>query len=193
MGNSFSFRLLQKMGMDFSEGEYGNISFSFLFKRFFIRMRNSFLLKYCMHSVILSPFNYRKIRPMLWRWMGVKVGKRVFIGFEVLLDTTYTRLIEIEDGVHIANRCILLCHQRNLSNYHIGDDYAKLPYRKGKIILRKGCLIGINSVIMPGVEIGEGAIVGSCSLVTKDVPAWTIAAGSPAKVIKQIAHKKEEL
>jgi acetyltransferase-like isoleucine patch superfamily enzyme len=189
MANSFSYRLLQKLGMDFSEGEYGNISFFFLIKRFFIRMRNSFLLKYCMHSVIFSPFNYRRIRPMLWRWMGVKVASRVFIGYEVLLDTTYAHMIMIEEGVHIANRCILLCHQRDLKDYVVGMEYSKLPYRKGTIVLRKGCLIGMNSVIMPGVEIGEGAIVGTCSLVTKDVPAWTIVAGSPAKVIKKVPEE----
>ena len=41
-------------------------------------------------------------------------------------------------------------------------------------------------MIMPGVTIGEGAIVGAGSLVTKDIPAWTIAMGRPAKVIKVV-------
>jgi len=44
---------------------------------------------------------------------------------------------------------------------------------------------------MPGVTIGEGAIVGAGSLVTKDIPAWTIAAGRPAKVIKEIPKRKD--
>ena len=47
----------------------------------------------------------------------------------------------------------------------------------------------MNSMIMPGVTIGEGAIVGAGSLVTKDVPAWTIATGRPAKVVKEIPKK----
>lgn len=42
---------------------------------------------------------------------------------------------------------------------------------------------------MPGVTIGEGAVVGAGSLVTKDVPAWTIAAGTPAKVIKELKKR----
>jgi len=96
------------------------------------------LLKYCMYSVILSPLNYRKIRPILWRWMGAKVGKDCFIGYEVWVDMTNTNLIEMEDHVHITNRCLLLCHQRDLSNYFVGDDYAKLGYIKNKILPQKG-------------------------------------------------------
>ncbi len=60
---------------------------------------------------------------------------------------------------------------------------------KNKIFLKKGCLIGMGSMILPGVTIGEGAIVGAGSLVTKDIPAWTIVAGRPAKVIKEIPRR----
>ena len=72
----------------------------------------------------------------------------------------------------------------------MGDDYAKLQYNKAKIVLKKGCSIGMNSMIMPGVTIGEGAIIGANSLVTKDIPAWTIATGSPAKVVKEIPKRQ---
>lgn len=186
---SFSYRLLKKIGLNFSEEEYGNVSLWKIFVSALKHIRNAFILKYCMYSVLLSPINYRKIRPILWRWMGAKVGKNCFIGYEVWVDMTNTHLIEIEDHVHIANRCLLLCHQRDLSNYHIGDDYAKLKYNKSKIVLKKGCLIGMNSMILPGVTVGEGAIVGAGSLVTKDIPPWTIATGRPAKVVKKIESR----
>jgi len=186
---SKTFRLLKKIGLNFSEDEYGQVSFGKMIKTALKHVRNAFLLKYCMYSVLLSPINYRKIRPMVWRWMGAKVGKDCFIGYEVWVDMTNTHLVELEDHVHIANRCLLLCHQRDLSDYYIGDDYAKLGYHKKKIILKKGCLIGMNSMIMPGVTVGEGAIVGAGSLVTKDVPAWTIATGRPAKVVKHIPQR----
>ncbi|MDD4527209.1 MAG: acyltransferase [Candidatus Margulisbacteria bacterium] len=187
---SLTYRLLRSLGLNFSEEEYGQISLWRMFVSGLRHIRNAFLLKYCMYSVLLSPLNYRKIRPVLWRWMGAKVGKDCFIGYEVWVDMTNTHLIEMEDHVHIANRCLLLCHQRDLSDYHISDDYAKLSYNKRKIILKKGCLIGMNSMIMPGVTIGEGAIVGAGSLVTKDIPAWTIATGRPAKVVKEITPRK---
>lgn len=46
--------------------------------------------------------------------------------------------------------------------------------------------IGMNCIILKGVTIGEGAIVGAGSVVTKDVPAWTVVAGNPAKVVKTL-------
>jgi galactoside O-acetyltransferase len=45
--------------------------------------------------------------------------------------------------------------------------------------------IGFNVSVLAGVTIGEGAIVGACSIVTKDVPAWTVAAGNPARLIRE--------
>ncbi len=186
---STTYKILRLIGLNFSEDEYGQVSLWEMIRSALKHIRNAILLKYCMYSVILSPLNYRKIRPILWRWMGAKIGKDCFIGYEVWVDMTNTELIEMEDHVHIANRCLLLCHQRDLSDYHIGDDYAKLGYHKRKIVLKKGCLIGMNSMVMPGVTIGEGAIVGAGSLVTKDIPAWTIATGRPAKVVKQITAR----
>ena len=188
---SRSYRLLKFIGLNFSEEEYGQVNLLIIFKSTLKHIRNAFLLKYCMYSVLLSPLNYRKIRPILWRWMGAKVGKNCFIGYDVWVDMTNTRLVEIEDNVHIANKCLLLCHQRDLSDYFIGDDYAKLGYNRKKIVLKKGCLIGMGSTIMPGVTIGEGAIVGAGSFVTKDLPAWTIAVGRPAKVLKHIKKRDD--
>lgn len=190
MSTSLTYRFLKKIGLNFSEEEYGNVTFWMLIKKLFIRVRNSFLLKYCMYSVILSPINYRLIRPKLWRMMGCKIGKDVFIGYEVLIDASNAHLIEVGDRAHITNRCLLLCHQRDLKNYYRGDDSAKLPYKKGKIIIGKGVMIGMDTIIMPGVTIGDGSIIGAGSMVTKDIPSWKIATGRPARVVKSIKEKE---
>ncbi|MBR6243974.1 hypothetical protein IKR20_00195 [bacterium] len=50
----------------------------------------------------------------------------------------------------------------------------------------------MGTIICPGVTVGEGAIVGAGSVVTKDIPAWSIAVGNPARVIKQIPEKRKE-
>ena len=50
-------------------------------------------------------------------------------------------------------------------------------------------MIGMETMIMPNVTIGDGAIIGAYSLVSKSIPAWTIATGRPAKVVKQIAER----
>ena len=186
------FRFMRFLGLNFAEEEYGQISLFGAMHRAYLGFRNAFLLKYCMYSVLLGSFNYSKIRPLLWRKMGAEVGKNCFIGYEVWIDVTNSDLIELEDHVFVATRCLLLCHQRNLSHYYVGDDSAELPYRKNKIVLKKGCHIGMGTIICPGVTVGEGAIVGAGSVVTKDIPAWSIAVGNPARVIKQIPEKRKE-
>jgi len=62
--------------------------------------------------------------------------------------------------------------------------------KKGKILLKKNCKIGANSVIMPGVTIGENSVVGALSFVNKDVPANVVAFGTPIKVIRKL--RKDE-
>ena len=187
---STTYKVLKKAGLNFSEGEYGRISFWGAFKRALRNFRNSILLKYCMYSVILAPLNYRLLRPKLWRVMGCKVGKNVFIGYEVWMDIGNTSLIEIEDGVHITNRCLILCHQRDSKNYFRGDDSGKLPYRKEKVTLKRGCMLGMGTIVLPGVTIGEGSLVAAGSVVATDIPAWTVAAGTPARVIREIKERE---
>ena len=108
------------------------------------------------------------------------------------IDSGHADMIIIEEHAHIAGGVRILCHQRNLHNYYVGDDYAKLGYIVKPVVLKKGCLVGMESFVMPGVTIGEGAIVGAGSLVTHDIPAWTIATGRPAKVVKEIPNRSME-
>ncbi|MBO7287940.1 MAG: acyltransferase [Bacteroidales bacterium] len=189
---SLTFRMLRLLGLNYSEEEYGQVSLWNVIKRVAKTYRDGFLLKYMMNSWLLSPISPRKLRPWVLRKIGCKVGKDVFIGDSVKVDSGHADLIYIGDHAHITGGCRLLCHQRDLSNYYVGDDAAKLPYRLGEIHIGKGCMIGMESLIMPGVTIGDGAIVGAFSLVTKDIPAWTIATGRPAKVVKQIPQRDNQ-
>lgn len=186
---SLTYRFLRFIGLNYSEKEYGNVSIVRVFCQFWKNMYHALLLS-MMNWVILEPINPRMLRPFLLRCLGCKVGKGVFIGDHVVVDENHADHIILDDHVHIASGTRLLCHQRDLSNYCVGDDYAKLGYKLGIIHLKKGCLVGMESFVMPGVTIGEGAIVGAGSLVTKDVPAWTIATGRPAKVVKQIPTRE---
>jgi acetyltransferase-like isoleucine patch superfamily enzyme len=190
---SLSYRMLRRMGLNFSKEEYGQISLLELITSGLKHIRNAILLKYCMYSIIFSPLNYRRIRPLLWRWMGAKVGNDCFIGYEVWADMTHMQLITLEDHVHITTRCLLLCHQRNIDNYYRGDDASALPYHKKRIVLKKGCMLGMGTIVMPGVTVGEGCIVGAGSLLTHDIPPWTVAVGCPAKVIKHIFPRQGNL
>ena len=188
---SRTYRFIRFLGINLSEADYGDISLGKAIRRTLGEIWNSLLLKYCMYSALLAPLNYRIIRPALWRWMGAKVGRNCYIGYEVYIDLNNADLIEIEDNVHIDERCHLLCHKRDLTEYFYGEDYSRLGYKKGKIHICKGCSIGTQSFIMPGVTIGEGAIVGAGSLVTKDVPPYSIVVGRPAKLLRMIPSRIE--
>ena len=195
MGNnkySFTYRVLRRVGFHYSEEEYGNVSLWQVIKRVHKTYRDSFLMKYVMNSWLLSPFLPRRVRPWVLKKTGCHIGKGCFIGDNVRIDTGHSDMITIEDGVSIAGGSRLLCHQRDFTDYFVGSDYLKLGYTIKPIVLKKGCLVGMESFVMPGVTIGEGAIVGAGSLVTKDVPAWTIATGRPAKVVKQIPKRETE-
>lgn len=189
---SLTYRFLRFIGLNYSEEEYGQVSLWQVFKRTLKTYKDSFLLKFGMESWLLSPLLPRKIRPAILRSIGCHIGKNVFVGDHVRIDSGHADLIYIGDHSHITGGCRLLCHQRNLIHYRVGDDAAKLPYKLGKISIGKGVMIGMESLIMPGVTIGDGAIIGAYSLVTKDIPAWTVATGRPAKVVKQIPKREEK-
>jgi acetyltransferase-like isoleucine patch superfamily enzyme len=188
---SLTFRILRGLGFNYSEEEYGDVSLWKVFCKFFVNIRLKFL-EGMLDWSILEPIEPRKLRPFILRRMGCKVGKGCFMGDYVRIDTSHPDMITIEDNVSIASGSRLLCHQRDFSDFCIGDDYMKLGYVVKPIVLKKGCLVGMESFVMPGVTIGEGAIVGAGSLVTKDIPAWSIAAGRPAKVLKQIPKRESE-
>lgn len=185
---SLTFRLLRGLGFNYSEEEYGDVSVWRVFCKFFGNIRLK-ILEGMLDWSILEPIEPRFLRPFILRRMGCKVGKGCFIGDYVRVDTSHTDMIIIEDSVSIASGSRLLCHQRDFSDYCVGDDYMKLGYTVKPIHLKKGCLIGMESFVMPGVTVGDGAIIGAGSLVTKDIPAWTIAAGRPARVVKEIPKR----
>ena len=182
---SLTFKLLRRLGFNYSEEEYGQVSLCRVIKQFF---KNIYLkqLQNMMDWAILEPLAPRKLRPSLMRRMGCKVGKGCFIGDHVRIDQSHADMITLEDSVSVASGTRLLCHQRDFTHYFVGSDYMKLGYTIKPILLKKGCLVGMESFVMPGVTVGEGAIVGAGSLVAKDIPDWTVAVGRPAKVVRDI-------
>lgn len=185
---SLTYRFLCILGFHYPVEDYGDISLMSVIGQAFTNMHHRHLCK-LMNSTMLEPFNPRKLRPRILRKLGATVGKDVFIGEFVRPDLNHCDLITIEDGVHIAADVRLLCHKKDLSQYRVDDVYGQQPYKYGPIHLCKNCAIGTGTLVMPGVTVGEGAIVGAGSLITKDIPAWTLAIGRPAKVVKEIPKR----
>lgn len=187
---SATYKILRILGFNYSEEEYGDVRLLRVIKQVFGNIYRKFLEK-MMDWSILAPFCPRKLRPWLLRRMGCHVGKNVFIGDYVHVDLNHANLIYIDDYAHITAGCRLLCHQRDLKNYRVGDNAANFGYRLGEIHIGKGVMVGMESMIMPGVNIGDGAVIGARSVVLKDVPTYTVAMGSPAKVVKEIAKRSD--
>ena len=76
---------------------------------------------------------------------------------------------------------------RNGQNFIEHKDWSVVNSKPIKIC--DDAWIGMNVIILKGVTIGEGAVVGAGSVVTKDVPAWTVVAGNPAKVVKELKER----
>ncbi|MFX1474421.1 MAG: acyltransferase [Promethearchaeota archaeon] len=119
-----------------------------------------------------------RARRALFRLTGAKIGKDCHIALWSRLDPMLPDLVEFEDDSGVGIGCTLLTHS-------IIDTGNRMTFYYGPIKLCRWSRVGANSTVMPGVTIGEGAIVGVGAVVTEDVPPWTIVAGVPAKVIKK--------
>ena len=183
---TLTFRLLHKLHLIEDEEKHGRINPFTLMAFAFGTLWRRFIFNYAYKAYIFEFAYKHHLRPAIWRSLGCKVGKNVHIGHGVRIDFGNANRITVEDDVVIANGVTMWCHRRDMSGYRVGMKAVNLPAKYGDIHLGKGCYIGLNATIMPGVHIGEGAVIGSCALVTKDIPAWTVAAGVPAKVIKTI-------
>lgn len=184
--SSLTFKILRGMHLISDEDKHGNISLLGAIGYTFKTVWKLILYKYCYSSFILEPLNFRKIRASCWRKIGCKIGCNVRIGHSVVLDYGNAELIEIGDNVSITDGCILLCHRKNISSYKKGMNSADLPFIHAPIRLENGVNLGKGTIVMPGVTIGEGSVIGAGAVVTKNIPAWCVAAGVPAKVIKEL-------
>lgn len=112
-------------------------------------------------------------KPTKWNWLvlypeGLMLGAHTDIGAYTLLVAKHG--IEIAENVQIGSHCAIY-------------SFSTIDDTQGKVTLKKNCRIGTHSSIMPGVTVGENAIVGAYSFVTKDVPPHSTVVGVPARLL----------
>lgn len=122
------------------------------------------------------------LRKWMQRCRGVKIGKNVHWGTNVIVDYPYPNFVIVEDGASLSGNDYILTHSKPLKYHQACSESYVAP-----VIIHKHAWIALNVTILPGVEIGEGSIVSAGSVVSKDVPAFTVASGNPAKVVADIA------
>ncbi len=123
---------------------------------------------------------------------SVQIGDNTFIGGSKLICS---KKITIGNDVLIAWGCTIVDHNSHAIQFSLRKNDV-LEWMKSKkdwkyveqkeIVICDKSWIGFDSIILKGVKVGEGGIVGAGSVVTKDVPPWTIVGGNPARIIREI-------
>ncbi|QHQ80595.1 heptaprenylglyceryl phosphate O-acetyltransferase [Bacillus subtilis] len=111
-------------------------------------------------------------------FLRMKVGKQTSFALMVMPDTMFPEKISVGTNTIIGYNTTILAHE-----------YLIHEYRIGKVLIGDEVMIGANTTILPGVKIGDGAVVSAGTLVHKDVPAGAFVGGNPMRII----YTKEEM
>ena len=133
------------------------------------------------------------LEPGCWLTLGpearIEIGKECFLNRGTMLAASSK--IEIGDYVMFANGCFI----GDAAHRHDDPDtpITRQGFEPGRPVkIGSNVWFGVNCAVTGGVEIGDRAVIGANSVVTRDIPPGTVAAGAPAKVIKEIEFKPSE-
>lgn len=119
----------------------------------------------------------------------ISIGKNVIIRPQTMLFADprdeENGSITIEDHVMVGSGVHIYVANHKFHNFDTPIIYQG-HYNAKEVVLKEGCWVGANCTLLPGVTIGKNSVVGAGSVVTKSVADFTIVAGNPAKVIKEI-------
>lgn len=113
-------------------------------------------------------------------YRNLSIGRDCWVNIECVLEV-HAPLV-IEDGVQLGQQVMILTH-----THEVGPSRRRSSaLRAQPVTIRRGAWLGARCVILPGVTVGEGAVVAAGAVVVKDVPPNVMVAGVPAKVVKQL-------
>jgi acetyltransferase-like isoleucine patch superfamily enzyme len=110
--------------------------------------------------------------------LGMKVGDNTAFALMVMVDVFFPEKIHIGNNSIIGYNTTILAHE-----------YLVHEYRLGEVRIGSNVMVGANCTILPGVTIGDYAVIGAGTVVHKDVPAGSFVAGNPMQVIREASPK----
>jgi acetyltransferase-like isoleucine patch superfamily enzyme len=121
----------------------------------------------------------------------VEIQKGAFIGknCKISSHSFICEGVTIEDNVFVGHNVTFINDMYPRAANSDGSLQTEADWTVIKTLIKKGASLGSSSTILAGVTVGEGAIVGAGSVVTKDVPPRTIVAGNPARIIRKIENQ----
>ena len=176
--------------------------------RLFIEMFTRSQIRLWIVHAMLMPMPHVisvRVRPRLYRLIGFNIGSGVIIVRNLIIEIdeqgSYGNLVlgnnsyigrdcfvglnarvELEENAGLAPFCEI-----HVDDHDLGNPIRRMgPITSRPVKIGRGAFVGTGSVILAGVTIGEGAVIGARSVVTRDIPAHSIAVGSPAQVIKEL-------
>ena len=124
------------------------------------------------------------------RKLGVNIADDVF--FSGIPDFgSEPWLVEIRSQVWLTQNVRFMCHDGSVHTIKWTDKKYNQTCKVGRIVVDEGSFIGANTMIMPNVYIGKGAVIGACSMVTKDIPDGEVWGGVPARRICTVREMAE--
>lgn len=114
-------------------------------------------------------------------YRNLRIGSHVYFGREVFLDLK--EKITISDRVTLSMRVTVLTH----TDVGESDGKKALPPSQAPVLIDSGAYLGANVTVLQGVTVHRGAVVGAASLVLKDIPPQVLAAGHPARVLRNLS------
>ncbi|MGG3925276.1 acyltransferase [Metabacillus fastidiosus] len=136
-------------------------------------VKNFIIIQFARYTPFLAVKNW------LYRtFLRMEIGEQTSFALMVMLDVMYPEKISVGKNTVIGYNTTILAHE-----------YLIKEYRLGEVRIGNEVMIGANTTILPGIEIGDGAIVSAGTLVHKDVPAGTFVGGNPMRII----YTKEEM
>lgn len=114
-----------------------------------------------------------KVKNWLYRtFLRMEVGPQTAFALMVFPDVMFPERIRVGKNTIIGFNSTILAHEYLIDEYRIGD-----------VVIGDEVMIGANSTILPGVTIGDGAVVSAATLVNRDIPAGAFAGGNPVRII----------